>query len=168
MRTRVTAFLAEQLDRARRFADADGWKLLDLVDNTPERNCAGIPVDLFFPSLDEFGDKAQKLRHREKIAQKCEGCPVADECLAGALLRGERYGGWGGVAQPDFQELGRIWRRENPAHVADPSVDRSGCTAKRHGDRSAYVGGCRCEDAREADRRYKAALANGRARSGVA
>lgn len=112
MKVRETARLREQLDRVERFAEADGWKLMQLVEDTTERNCNGISQDVFFPSNEEWAREPAKLRERAKIADLCHGCPVADECLAGALLRGERFGGWGGVAQPDFQELGRLWRRK--------------------------------------------------------
>jgi len=45
----------------------------------------------------------------------------------------------------------------------DASVDRSGCTAQRHGTTSAYDWwGCRCADAREAFRLYRKRLAQGR------
>lgn len=156
MRTRVTNFLGTQLDRVQRFAGSDGWKLLGLVERTAGRNCADVPVDVFFPAADEFSGRQQRAALRKKIAEECSGCPVRDECLAGALLRGERYGSWGGVAQPDFQELARLWRRENPDEAEDPTVDRTGCDAPRHGTGSAYANyGCRCPDAREAERRRR-------------
>lgn len=42
-------------------------------------------------------------------------------------------------------------------------IDRSGCTARRHGDESAYSWwNCRCPDAREAWRIYKKRLREGR------
>jgi hypothetical protein len=43
------------------------------------------------------------------------------------------------------------------------SVDRSACAAKRHGDEVAYQGhGCRCDDAREANRLYRKRLRENR------
>lgn len=43
--------------------------------------------------------------------------------------------------------------------VSHPMVDRSACAAKRHGDEVAYQGhGCRCADAREANRLYRKRL----------
>lgn len=156
MRSCVTEFLSSQIERVEPFAEADGWKLLHLVDRRDDRNCADIPVDVFFPAADEFNGRAQRFRLRRQIAEKCKGCPVVDECLAGAVLRGERYGSWGGVAQPDFQELGRLWRRK---HAADdePEVERVGCDATHHGTVSAYANyGCRCPDAREASRSHRA------------
>ncbi|GAA4851317.1 hypothetical protein GCM10025787_38120 [Saccharopolyspora rosea] len=122
MKVRLTKFLREQLRRANRFADADGWKLLDQVETTPERNCVDVPVGEFFPSVDEFSPGSQTLHQRDKIGRLCHGCPVADECLAGALLRGERYGGWGGVAQPDFQALRRLWRQRYSDVVDEPDA----------------------------------------------
>lgn len=42
-------------------------------------------------------------------------------------------------------------------------VDRAACAAKRHGDEVAYQGhGCRCEDAREANRLYRKRLRENR------
>lgn len=111
MRTRETKFQHNQLARVARFEGADGWKLQRIVEEDAERNCNGLSLETFFPTTDEWGQEPGRLRERERIAETCSGCPVADECLAGALLRGERFGGWGGVAQPDFQELGRLWRR---------------------------------------------------------
>lgn len=115
MKVRETEFLREQLTRVERFADADGWKLQRRVEETAERNCNGISPEVFFPKTEEWDSEPNKLRERARVEETCRGCPVADECLAGALLRGERFGGWGGVAQPDFQELGRLWRRQRRA-----------------------------------------------------
>lgn len=43
------------------------------------------------------------------------------------------------------------------------SVERSACAAKRHGDEVAYQGhGCRCDDAREANRLYRKRLRENR------
>lgn len=43
------------------------------------------------------------------------------------------------------------------------TIDRSACTAGRHGDRSAYDWwGCRCPDGREAHRLYRKRLRHGR------
>lgn len=46
--------------------------------------------------------------------------------------------------------------------MTTPTIDRTGCTARRHGNPSAYNWFyCRCPDAREANRAYKAGLRNG-------
>lgn len=153
MAMRLTNFLRHQLDRAEPYADTDGGKLQRRVEETDNRACNGTVVDAFFPAADEYNREPSKLVEREKLAELCSGCPVADECLAGALLRGERYGGWGGVAQPDFQELSRVWHRLHP-HNPSPHIDRQGCTATRHGTRSAYSDGCRCSDALAEHRAY--------------
>ncbi len=110
MPRRITYFQQDQLDRINRFTDADGWVLQQEVANTPERNCVDTSTDVFFPATDEYSDQQARLQERLRIQTECRGCPVADACLAGALLRGERFGGWGGVAQPDFQAIGRIFR----------------------------------------------------------
>ncbi|MGJ7908701.1 WhiB family transcriptional regulator [Actinopolyspora sp. H202] len=108
---RITHFQREQLERAAQFAESDGWELHLKVSDDERRNCAEVPVDVFFPNADEDSGERLIRAERERIAEQCRGCPVADECLAGALLRGERYGGWGGVGQPDFQRLSRIFRK---------------------------------------------------------
>lgn len=154
MSLRMTEFLREHLARVEPFADADGWKLQQLVEETADRNCIGVPVDVFFPTVEENGAKPDRQVERDRIEGVCRGCPVADECLAGGVLRGERYGGWGGVAQPDFQELGRFWRQKHGSPVGADSVDRTQCGAARHGTNSAYSDGCRCSDARAARRQY--------------
>ncbi|RCW45135.1 transcription factor WhiB [Halopolyspora algeriensis] len=110
MPRRITHFQQDQLDRVARFADADGDRLQLRVADTAERNCRDVPTEVFFPATDEYSDQQARLTERLRIQQQCRGCPVADECLAGALLRGERFGGWGGVAQPDFQAIGRLFR----------------------------------------------------------
>lgn len=121
MPRRTTHFQQDQLDRVARFANTDGWRLQHQVANTAERNCRDTTTDVFFPHTDEYSPQQARLTERVRIQTECRGCPVADECLTGALLRGERFGSWGGVAQPDFQTIGRLFRaqqrKQNSADV---------------------------------------------------
>lgn len=148
-----TPYQAELLARVERFADTDGYDLMRRVEANDDRNCIGIPVDIFFPGGEESRTPSTKVaEERAKIAGKCAGCPVADECLAGALQRAELYGSWGGVCQSDFQALLRQWRAARVGRVEE-DLDRRDCPAKVHGTRTAYsTHGCRCPDAREAHR----------------
>lgn len=109
---RITHFQRKHLARVVHFVDADGWALQRHVADTPDRNCANVPVERFFPATDEYYSAEKKEAEQAEIESECRGCPVADQCLTGALLRGERFGSWGGVAQPRFQELGRIFRAQ--------------------------------------------------------
>lgn len=113
MPLRVSEFQREHLQRIERFEHENGWSLSRLVDEHEGKNCYDIPLDEFFPSMEESPNKPLHKTLRAEMAANCRGCPVADECLAGAVLRGEQYGGWGGVSQPDFQELSRLWRYRN-------------------------------------------------------
>lgn len=61
--------------------------------------CRGCDPNLWFPELGDDGANAKAI---------CATCPVADECLAGAIERGERFGIWGGVATKER----RVIRRE--------------------------------------------------------
>lgn len=63
--------------------------------------CRGTPVgDLFF---DE-----EKIIRLDMAESFCSRCPVAYECLSGALERKERFGTWGGVDQDDLREVQHI------------------------------------------------------------
>jgi len=56
-----------------------------------ERELSVLPCqtrpELFFAEQSHALVEAQRL---------CAGCPLREECLAGALERGERHGVWGG------------------------------------------------------------------------
>lgn len=79
--------------------------LIDLGLPVPHGNwweraaCQDSDVELFFP--DRGSDSGQRAR------QVCSGCPVADECLAAALLEerhaatGHRHGIRGGFSGPE-------------------------------------------------------------------
>ena len=47
----------------------------------------------------------------EDIAQAkefCLACPVRDACLAGALVRNEPYGVWGGLSEHEREEISLV------------------------------------------------------------
>ncbi|MEV4161440.1 WhiB family transcriptional regulator [Nonomuraea dietziae] len=60
--------------------------------------CAEVDPDLFFPVCDD----ARSAANAKKI---CAACPVRNECLTYALVRGERYGVWGGMSGQERREL---------------------------------------------------------------
>jgi WhiB family redox-sensing transcriptional regulator len=60
--------------------------------------CRGVDPDLFFPERGGAVDAA---------LSTCAGCPVRAECLADALLRGERHGIWGGTSERTRRVLRR-------------------------------------------------------------
>ncbi|WP_167406453.1 WhiB family transcriptional regulator [Amycolatopsis thailandensis] len=82
------------------------------MENEPSRPCRDADPERFFPpdSTRFLGDDL--LVERERIANLCGDCPVRTQCLAGALLRGEAYGSWGGVSQPDYHIIRRVLRED--------------------------------------------------------
>lgn len=105
-----TEFHRERLAELGELLDADPRWLRAQVDAAPGRGCRDLEPEDYFPPDGVRFFKAALLAERERVDRLCQGCPVRDECLASALLRGEIYGSWGGVAQPDFQTLHRLWR----------------------------------------------------------
>ncbi|MCK2238083.1 WhiB family transcriptional regulator [Crossiella sp. S99.2] len=114
-----TSFHKRHFRRIRRLMGVAGRKLQARVEQAENRPCVGVPTEEFFPGALETGlGRPEVLQQRLKVRGLCAGCPVQDECLAGALQRGERYGGWGGLAQPDYRQLLRLWQAENAGEVA--------------------------------------------------
>ncbi|RSM80602.1 hypothetical protein DL991_10855 [Amycolatopsis sp. WAC 01375] len=101
-----------------RLADIDGcfdddpWTLQSIVENEPSRRCRNVDPERFFPPDSARFLGRDLLIERERVANLCGDCPVRTQCLAGALLRGEAYGSWGGVSQPDYQIIRRLWRED--------------------------------------------------------
>lgn len=58
--------------------------------------CRTIPVELFFPPLEQEADEAKAV---------CDGCSVKDPCLEFALAAGERFGVWGGLTPQERRSL---------------------------------------------------------------
>ena len=73
--------------------------------------------DLFF---DE--EKIIRLNMAESF---CSKCPVAYECLKGALERKERFGTWGGVDQDDLREVQHI---DGFGRASSTKVNSVSCT----------------------------------------
>jgi hypothetical protein len=109
--------ITQLLARVARFADGDGFRLQRKIEDTRGRHCRDMDQDVFFP-LEGGGETKSTKVHRSAIATICTGCPVIDECLAGALLRHERHGSWGGVPQPDYVKLLPIWNQARKQRAA--------------------------------------------------
>jgi hypothetical protein len=106
-----------RLAEARQLSDRT-WQELDAVISTSDGvRCRTRDPDAFFPGEgSRFAGKQAMRAERARVAELCRGCPVRTECLASALLRGETYGSWGGVCQPDYQLLQQLWTdRVQPA-----------------------------------------------------
>ena len=99
--------ITQQARRARRRAPVDQ----PIVAVLPGAACVGTDPSLFFP---DPGDLAT-----ESEAQAiCAGCPVRDECRAGAVRRGERWGIWGGVNFEVVHGLPAAASRSSPSASA--------------------------------------------------
>lgn len=68
----------------------------------------GADPEFFFPENSDG-----RLVRRAKIEAKgfCSRCEVIDECLAGALDRGERYGVYGGLDERERRQLAQAWQQ---------------------------------------------------------
>jgi hypothetical protein len=106
-----------------RFTSEDPRELHALVEGAEGRRCRDADPEDFFPPDGMRFSREALAAERDRVEGLCRGCPVRQECLASALLRGETYGSWGGVAQPDFQVLARLWREQKQvaATVEDPA-----------------------------------------------
>jgi WhiB family transcriptional regulator, redox-sensing transcriptional regulator len=65
-------------------------------------NCFGADPELFFPQ------RGASVREAKAV---CRGCTVREECLEFALMRGEKFGVWGGLSERKRRRL-RRQRRE--------------------------------------------------------
>lgn len=64
----------------------------------PDRNCAGLPINLFFPrSGGSNGAEARRV---------CHGCPVQNACLEYAI-ENPQYGIWGGTSRKERAQIAR-------------------------------------------------------------
>lgn len=105
-----TEFHLRQLDAVNQLSAEDAAQLQALVEATEGRRCRDVDPETFFPPDGTRFFRQQLAAERQRVEQLCRDCPVRIECLAAALLRGENYGSWGGITQPDFQVLARLWR----------------------------------------------------------
>ncbi|SDP97830.1 WhiB family transcriptional regulator [Lentzea jiangxiensis] len=114
-----TVFHYVRLAEARRFAE-HSWQELDAVIRTADGlRCRSSNPDVFFPEEgSRFAGRQAMRDERARVAELCRGCPVRTECLASALQRGEAYGSWGGICQPDYQILRQLWSER--VHAAAP------------------------------------------------
>ena len=105
--------------------------LLGLANREPWQDqalCAQVDPEIFFPP------KGGSPREAKKV---CAACPVAAECLAYALRNHELHGVWGGTCEKERRRLmPNRPRADYTKHVFNH---------RRHGTRSCYAGGCRCE-----------------------
>lgn len=69
--------------------------------------CRAIPVELFFPALEDAADEAKEI---------CDACHVREPCLEFALAAGERFGVWGGLTPQERRSL--LARRRARARAA--------------------------------------------------
>lgn len=119
MRT-PTEFHRDHLDRALPATLLDRTVLEDTVERADGRACRDADPELFFPPDGIRFPQEALLAERRRVARLCRDCPVRAQCLAAALLREERFGSWGGLCQPDYQIILRMWR-DRP--VTGPVVD---------------------------------------------
>jgi WhiB family transcriptional regulator, redox-sensing transcriptional regulator len=80
-----------------RHASVGGW--LTFVDH-PDRPCAGLPVERFYP---ERGDRGGTVRKAKVL---CRSCPVVDACREWAIAHHER-GVWGATSDFDRERIRR-------------------------------------------------------------
>ena len=71
-----------------------------------QANCLGVDPDLFFP------ERGASTREAKDV---CKGCVVRQVCLEFALIKGEKFGIWGGTSE---RERRRIRRQRALARVA--------------------------------------------------
>jgi WhiB family redox-sensing transcriptional regulator len=89
-------------------------------------SCAEVGWEAFFPGAYQRFEAARRV---------CEGCPVAEECLADALETGDFHGIRGGLTGDERRELGVPVTRPFPVL----------CTSGRHFADRPLAGCSRCE-----------------------
>ena len=79
---------------------AADWPLSEEAEQAwrSEASCAGVDPDLFYPGRGGDAEPAKAV---------CRRCPVRSQCLATALLRGEKFGTWGGLTELERRPLRR-------------------------------------------------------------
>ena len=94
--------------------------------------CKGL-TDVMFPVRGDW-------QGVERAKAICATCPVIDSCLEWISRNPERYGIWAGIAGKEITEERK--RRQIIPNKA------------KHGSRSKYTAGCRCEHCTEANNAY--------------
>lgn len=114
-------------------------------DWTTAAACLGMTSGDFDPwsPADEL-PRAERDRQTALARQLCSTCPVRLSCAVEALVHAIPDGLWGGLTPGD--------RRRVALRHGFPVPG-----AARHGTRSAYVSGCRCDDCRRSHARYERA-----------
>lgn len=99
---------------------------------TEDAACKGMTEVMFPVRGDNDGVKRAKA--------VCASCPVIEQCLDFVSRNPEKYGVWAGIAGKEITEERR--RREIIPNKS------------KHGTRSKYIAGCRCEHCIEANASY--------------
>lgn len=63
-----------------------------------EAACRGMDIKVFFPEKGASTEPAKRV---------CARCPVADECLASAVVQGDRHGVWGEKSERQRRSIRR-------------------------------------------------------------
>ncbi|RLK58369.1 WhiB family transcriptional regulator [Actinokineospora cianjurensis] len=106
----VTAFHHDRLAEVDALLPAELADLQAVLDAAPGLRCRDVGPEQFFPPEGSRFPRHALLAERERLRALCGDCPVRVHCLATALVRGETYGSWGAVAQPDYQLVRSLWR----------------------------------------------------------
>ncbi len=94
---RLVGSTAELSEKA---GDGRAWQAL--------ANCLGVDPDLFFP------ERGASTREAKEV---CRACVVREECLEYAIVKGEKFGIWGGMSE---RERRRVRRARGLTRVREP------------------------------------------------
>lgn len=83
-----------------------------------QATCKALPATLFYGRNDALPMPKPDV---EVARAACGLCPVARECLADALLQGDRFGIWGGFTSPERERALELYG--SPEGVVD-ALDR--------------------------------------------
>jgi WhiB family redox-sensing transcriptional regulator len=120
---------------------AQYWRIRDPEwrDNAA---CDGLDVDIFFPEKGKPTDPAKAV---------CAVCPVKDDCLADAMIWGERHGVRGGLSGDERRRLRKSTNLPTKLTGRAPEPIKHGTAA---GYAQEYRRGIpRCQDCRTAHNR---------------
>jgi WhiB family redox-sensing transcriptional regulator len=85
-------------------AIGEGWQELAA--------CRVIPVETFFPLIEQEGDDAKAV---------CMGCTVREPCLEFAIEAGEKFGIWGGLNPQERRSI--VSKRRARARAAAAALE---------------------------------------------